>query len=153
MSERDPDELAAELVEETSALALSLHAADPGLRSELMPVNDRYPLPDVLALCRAHWERTKRRVFVEYVMLAGVNDSPAQARALAGLLGRDAFKVNLIPYNPTGMYDGSSRSVIAAFKTELDRARVPSTVRLTRGQDIAAACGQLAAPARPRVRA
>ena len=142
-----------EEVDEPIRLALSLHAADPGLRSELMPVNDRYPLPDVLALCRAHWERTKRRVFVEYVMLAGVNDSPAQARALAGLLGRDAFKVNLIPYNPTGMYDGSSRSVIAAFKTELDRARVPSTVRLTRGQDIAAACGQLAAPARPRVRA
>ena len=142
-----------EEVEEPIRLALSLHAADRGLRSELMPVNDRYPLPDVLALCRAHWERTKRRVFVEYVMLAGVNDSQAQARALAGLLGRDAFKVNLIPYNPTGMYDGSSRSVIAAFKTELDRARVPSTVRLTRGQDIAAACGQLAAPARPRVRA
>ena len=142
-----------EEVDEPIRLALSLHAADPGLRSELMPVNDRYPLPDVLALCRAHWERTKRRVFVEYVMLAGVNDSQAQARALAGLLGRDAFKVNLIPYNPTGMYDGSSRSVIAAFKTELDRARVPSTVRLTRGQDIAAACGQLAAPARPRVRA
>jgi len=142
-----------EEVDEPIRLALSLHAADPGLRSELMPVNDRYPLPDVLALCRAHWEHTKRRVFVEYVMLAGVNDSPAQARALAGLLGRDAFKVNLIPYNPTGMYDGSSRSVIAAFKTELDRARVPSTVRLTRGQDIAAACGQLAAPARPRVRA
>ena len=142
-----------EEVDEPIRLALSLHAADPGLRSELMPVNDRYPLPDVLALCRAHWERTKRRVFVEYVMLAGVNDSQAQARALAGLLGRDAFKVNLIPYNPTGMYDGSSRSVIAAFKTELDRARVPSTVRLTRGQDIAAECGQLAAPARPRVRA
>ena len=142
-----------EEVDEPIRLALSLHAADPGLRSELMPVNDRYPLPDVLALCRGHWEHTKRRVFVEYVMLAGVNDSPAQARALAGLLGRDAFKVNLIPYNPTGMYDGSSRSVIAAFKTELDRARVPSTVRLTRGQDIAAACGQLAAPARPRVRA
>ena len=142
-----------EEVDEPIRLALSLHAADPGLRSELMPVNDRYPLPDVLALCRRHWEHTKRRVFVEYVMLAGVNDSPAQARALAGLLGRDAFKVNLIPYNPTGMYDGSSRSVIAAFKTELDRARVPSTVRLTRGQVIAAACGQLAAPARPRVRA
>ena len=76
-----------EEVEEPIRLALSLHAADLALRSELMPVNDRYPLPEVLALCRAHWERTKRRVFVEYVMLAGVNDSPAQARALAGLLG------------------------------------------------------------------
>src|SRR4029079_3120579 len=122
-------------VDEPIRLALSLHAASPGLRSSLMPVNDRYPLPDVLALCRAHWERTKRRVFVEYVMLAGVNDSPAQARALAGLLGRDGFKVNLIPYNPTGMYDGSSRDAIAAFKAELDRARVPATVRLTRGRD------------------
>jgi 23S rRNA (adenine2503-C2)-methyltransferase len=140
-------------VEEPIRLALSLHAADGALRSELMPVNDRYPLPDVLALCRAHWERTKRRVFVEYVMLAGVNDSPAQARALAGLLGRDGFKVNLIPYNPTGMYGGSSRDAIAAFKAELDRARVPSTVRLTRGRDIAAACGQLAAPARARASA
>jgi 23S rRNA (adenine2503-C2)-methyltransferase len=134
-------------------LALSLHSADPELRSELMPVNDRYPLADVVALCRAHWERTNRRVFVEYVMLAGVNDSPAQARLLASLLGRDAFKVNLIPYNPTGLYDGSSRDAIAAFKGVLDRARIPATVRLTRGRDIAAACGQLATPPRSRARA
>ena len=141
-----------EEVTEPIRLALSLHAADPDLRSELMPVNDRYPLPDVVALCRSHWERTKRRVFVEYVMLAGVNDSPAQARLLATLLGREAFKVNLIPYNPTGLFDGSSRTAIDAFKAELDRARVPATVRLTRGRDIAAACGQLAAPPRPRVR-
>ena len=140
-------------------LALSLHSADPELRSELMPVNDRYPLADVVALCRAHWERTNRRVFVEYVMLAGVNDSPAQARLLASLLGREAtldrelFKVNLIPYNPTGLYDGSSRDAIAAFKGVLDRARIPATVRLTRGRDIAAACGQLATPPRSRARA
>ena len=140
-----------EEVSEPIRLALSIHAADPGLRSELMPVNDRYPLADVVALCRSHWERTKRRVFVEYVMLAGVNDSPAQARLLASLLGRDAFKVNLIPYNPTGLFDGSPRGAIAAFKAELDRARVPATVRLTRGRDIAAACGQLATA--PRVRA
>ena len=86
-------------------------------------------------------------------MLAGVNDSRAQARLLARALGRDSFKVNLIPYNPTGMYDGSSREAIAAFQAELDAARVPSTVRLTRGRDIAAACGQLAAPTRPRRRA
>jgi 23S rRNA (adenine2503-C2)-methyltransferase len=137
-----------EEVSEPIRLALSLHAADAALRSELMPVNDRYPLADVLDLCRRHRERTNRRVFVEYVMLAGVNDSPAQARALAKALGREAFKVNLIPYNPTGMFDGSSRAAIAAFKAELDAARVPATVRLTRGRDIAAACGQLAAPAR-----
>ena len=142
-----------EAVTQPIRLALSLHSADPELRSELMPVNDRYPLADVVALCRAHWERTNRRVFVEYVMLAGVNDSPAQARLLASLLGRDAFKVNLIPYNPTGLYDGSSRDAIAAFKGVLDRARIPATVRLTRGRDIAAACGQLATPPRSRARA
>jgi 23S rRNA (adenine2503-C2)-methyltransferase len=137
-------------VTEPIRLALSLHAADAKLRSELMPVNDRYPLADVVALCRTHWERTNRRVFVEYVMLAGVNDSPAQARLLAALLGRDAFKVNLIPYNPTGLYDGSSRAAIDGFKRELDKARIPATVRLTRGRDIAAACGQLATAPRPR---
>ena len=140
-------------VTEPIRLALSLHAADPKLRGELMPVNDRYPLADVVALCRTHWERTNRRVFVEYVMLAGVNDSPAQARLLAALLGRDAFKVNLIPYNPTGLYDGSSRAAIDGFKAELDKARIPATVRLTRGRDIAAACGQLATAPRPRGRA
>jgi 23S rRNA (adenine2503-C2)-methyltransferase len=142
-----------EEVDEPIRLALSLHAADPALRSELMPVNDRYPLPDVVAVCRRHAERTKRRVFVEYVMLAGVNDSPAQARLLASLLARDAFKVNLIPYNPTGFFDGSPRAAIDAFKAELDRARIPATVRLTRGRDIAAACGQLATAPRRRVRA
>jgi 23S rRNA (adenine2503-C2)-methyltransferase len=142
-----------EEVSEPIRLALSLHAAEPELRSELMPVNDRYPLAHVLTLCRRHWETTNRRVFVEYVMLAGVNDSPSQARLLVELLGRDAFKVNLIPYNPTGMYDGSSRNTIAAFKAELTRGGVPATVRLTRGRDIAAACGQLATatPKRPRV--
>jgi 23S rRNA (adenine2503-C2)-methyltransferase len=87
-------------------------------------------------------------VFVEYVLLAGVNDSPEQARELARLLGRDDFKVNLIPYNPTGTYEASSRVRIAQFKAQLDRARVPATVRLTRGRDIEAACGQLAAAPR-----
>jgi len=81
-------------------------------------------------------------------MLAGVNDSPEDARLLADLLGHGTYKVNLIPYNPTGRFDGSSREAIAAFKAELDRARVPATVRLTRGRDIDAACGQLAAAAR-----
>jgi 23S rRNA (adenine2503-C2)-methyltransferase len=132
-------------VEEPIRLALSLHAADPRLRSELMPVNDRYPLPSVLAECRRYVELRHRKVFVEYVLLAGVNDSPERARELADLLDPKVFKVNLIPYNPTGMYDGSSREAIAAFKAVLDRARLPSTVRLTRGRDIAAACGQLAA--------
>jgi 23S rRNA (adenine2503-C2)-methyltransferase len=134
-------------VEEPIRLALSLHSADPELRSRLMPVNDRYPLADVIAECRRYVAARRRRVFVEYVMLAGVNDSPAQAEQLARLLGSDAFKVNLIPYNPTGDYEGSSRTAIAAFKSVLDRARVPTTVRLTRGRDIDAACGQLAARA------
>jgi 23S rRNA (adenine2503-C2)-methyltransferase len=132
-------------VEEPVRLALSLHAADPRLRSSLMPVNDRYPLPSVLDECRRYVELRRRKVFVEYVLLAGVNDGAEQARELADLLDSAVFKVNLIPYNPTGMYDGSSREAIAAFKRVLDEARVPSTVRLTRGRDIAAACGQLAA--------
>ena len=132
-------------VEEPIRLAFSIHAANPLLRSQIMPVNDRYPLADVLAECRRYFELRRRKVFVEYVMLGGVNDAPEQARELAALLDRDVFKVNLIPYNPTGMYDGSSREAIAAFKAVLDEARLPSTVRLTRGRDIAAACGQLAA--------
>ena len=131
-------------VTEPIRLALSLHAADPALRSELMPVNDRYPLEAVLAECRRYVELRRRKVFVEYVMLAGVNDSPAAARELARLLDGKSFKVNLIPYNPTGMYDGSPRAAIDRFKAVLDRARIPATVRLTRGRDIEAACGQLA---------
>src|SRR4051794_27035065 len=132
-------------VEEPIRLALSLHAPDDSLRSAIMPVNERYPLADVVAECRRYHELRGRKVFVEYVMLAGVNDSPAHARALASLLDPKVFKVNLIPYNPTGMYDGSSRAAIDEFKAVLDRARQPATVRLTRGRDIAAACGQLAA--------
>ena len=117
-----------------------------------MPVNDRYPLPDVLALCRRHWERTNRRVFVEYVMLAGVNDSPAQGRLLARLLGREAFKVNLIPYNPTGMYDGSSRDAIAAFKAELVKGGVrrPSGSRAAATSPRPAGSSRRAARTHPR---
>jgi len=133
-------------VSEPIRLALSLHAPADALRSELMPVNDRYPLEDVLGECRRYFVRG-RKVFVEYVMLANVNDSVEHARELSALLDRRVFKVNLIPYNPTGMYDGSSRDRIDAFKAVLDAARLPSTVRLTRGRDIAAACGQLAAAA------
>ncbi len=137
-------------VEEPIRLALSVHAADPVLRSQLMPVNERYPLETVLAECRRHATLRRRRVYVEYVMLARVNDAPLQARALGRLLGPDHFKVNLIPYNPTGRYDPSTRETIERFRSELERAHVPVTVRLTRGRDIAAACGQLAAEPRPR---
>jgi 23S rRNA (adenine2503-C2)-methyltransferase len=158
-------------VEQPIRLALSIHSAVADLRSQLMPVNDRYPLDDVLAECRRYYELRRRKVFVEYVMLAGVNDSRAAARALAALLDPRTFKVNLIPYNPIshaqdrnplaripiaqeslkaaaprplGMFEGSSREAIEAFKRELERARIPVTVRLTRGRDIEAACGQLA---------
>jgi 23S rRNA (adenine2503-C2)-methyltransferase len=146
-------------------LALSLHAPDDALRSELMPINDRYPLGEVTEACRAFYARKRRRVFVEYVMLAGVNDRYEQALALARLLldgaasparaargdasarrPGSAFKVNLIPYNPSGApFRGSGRGAIAAFAAALSEQGVDATVRLTRGRDIEAACGQLAA--------
>jgi 23S rRNA (adenine2503-C2)-methyltransferase len=145
-------------------LALSLHAADEALRSELMPVNERYPLSEVIEACRDFYARKRRRVFVEYVMLKGVNDRYEQALALARLLtsegstgtprasappdsaGNSIFKVNLIPYNPTGSpFEGSTRASIGAFRDALQANGVPATIRLTRGQDIDAACGQLAA--------
>ena len=127
-------------------LALSLHAADDALRTQIMPVNDRYPLADVLAACEAHYERKRRKVFIEYVMLAGVNDAHAQATQLAEMLDPRKFKVNLIPYNPTDSpYEGSSPKAIDAFRAELERHGLDATVRLTRGRDIDAACGQLAA--------
>jgi 23S rRNA (adenine2503-C2)-methyltransferase len=125
-------------------LALSLHAADDALRSEIMPVNDRYPLADVIAACERFHAAKRRLVFVEYVMLAGVNDRYEQALALARLLDPRVFKVNLIPYNPTGMYRGSSRQAIDAFLAVLEEHGLRATVRLTRGRDIDAACGQLA---------
>ena len=131
-------------------LALSLHAPEPALRSELMPVNDRYPLADVLAACAAHYARKRRRVFVEYVMLAG-------DQRLAGAGGRSSrscstpriYKVNLIPYNPTGLGlrgldpEGDRRR----SGTSSSAAGLRATVRLTRGRDIDAACGQLAVKA------
>jgi 23S rRNA (adenine2503-C2)-methyltransferase len=132
-------------------LALSLHAAEEALRSELMPVNGRYPLRDVVEACRAFYARKRRRIFVEYVMLAGVNDRYEQAVTLAKLLRAGGaqplmFKVNLIPYNPTDSpYEGSSREAIAAFEAALEERGIEATVRLTRGRDIDAACGQLAA--------
>jgi 23S rRNA (adenine2503-C2)-methyltransferase len=130
-------------------LALSLHAPEEALRSELMPVNDRYPLRAVLDACLRWRERRRREVFVEYLMLDGVNDRYEQAVQLAALLEpRQAFKVNLIPYNPTDApYRGSGRAAIAAFREALEARGLRTTVRLTRGRDIDAACGQLAARA------
>jgi 23S rRNA (adenine2503-C2)-methyltransferase len=128
-------------------LALSLHAPEDALRSELMPVNERYPLRDVLDACLRWHERRRRQLFVEYLMLDGVNDRFEQAVQLARLLEpRHAFKVNLIPFNPIDApYRGSSRAAIAAFQAALEERGVRTTVRLTRGRDIDAACGQLAA--------
>jgi 23S rRNA (adenine2503-C2)-methyltransferase len=137
-------------------LALSVHAAEETLRSELMPVNKRFPLTEVLDACRAFYARKHRRVLVEYVMLAGINDRYEQAVALARALSRGAahlapiFKVNLIPYNPTASdfdYRGSSSESIASFRAVLEGRNIPTTVRLTRGREIDAACGQLAARA------
>jgi len=131
-------------------LALSLHAADDALRSELMPVNERYPLADVLAACLRWHEARRRQVFVEYLMLDGVNDRYEQAVELAAALEpRGAFKVNLIPYNPTDAeFRGSGRDAVAAFRAALEQRGVRATVRVTRGRDIDAACGQLAARGR-----
>ncbi len=129
------------------SLALSLHAPNDGLRSQLMPVNERYPLAEVLAACERYRARRRRKVFVEYVMLDGVNDLPEHARELAALLDPRGYKVNLIPYNPTGAYAGSPPEQIERFRAILAEHRIPATVRLTRGRDIDAACGQLAATA------
>jgi 23S rRNA (adenine2503-C2)-methyltransferase len=129
-------------------LALSLHAPEDALRSRIMPVNERYPLAEVLAACEAFYERRRRQVFIEYVMLAGVNDGYGQAVQLAQLLDPRIYKLNLIPYNPTdSTYAGSSRAAIDAFKAALEEHGLRATVRLTRGRDIDAACGQLAAKA------
>jgi 23S rRNA (adenine2503-C2)-methyltransferase len=128
-------------------VAFSLHAPDDELRSRIMPINDRHPIGEVLEACEAYYARRRRKVFIEYVMLAGVNDTYAQGVQLAGLLDARVYKVNLIPYNPTGAYDGSSPAAIAAFKAALEEHGLRATVRLTRGRDIDAACGQLAAKA------
>jgi 23S rRNA (adenine2503-C2)-methyltransferase len=130
-------------------LALSLHAPNDALRSRIMPVNDRYPIADVVAACR-EWRHTRRRkVFIEYLMLEGVNDSIELAHELSDLLlPRNDFKVNLIPYNPSGNeYRGSDPETIRNFRDTLIRRGIFATIRLTRGRDIDAACGQLAAKA------
>jgi len=128
-------------------LALSLHSAEADVRSGLMPVNDRYPLHDVIEACLRWREARNRKIYVEYLMLAGVNDAPDQAEVLAeALKPREAWKVNLIPYNPTpGEYTGSTPEAIDGFRAVLRSRGIPNTLRLTRGRDIAAACGQLAA--------
>jgi 23S rRNA (adenine2503-C2)-methyltransferase len=136
------------LAEETNvALAVSLHAPDDELRNELVPINRKHPIAELLEACwHYNDEQNGRSVTFEYVMLDGVNDSPAQARALAQLLKGHPAKVNLIPFNPFPgtRYARSPLPVIQRFRDELIQRGVLATVRRTRGDDIDAACGQLA---------
>ena len=140
------DRLAAEPMQ--IKLALSLHAPDDELRGQLMPVTRRYPIAELMDACRRYRAATRRRVFVEYLLLEGVNDSRAHARALADLLrphGRGAFHVNLIAYNPTAAgFQGSASYVVEQFAQALERGGVGSSYRVSRGREIDAACGQLA---------
>ncbi len=126
-------------------LAVSLHAATDALRSELMPINRRYPLDKLFAAVRAYLLRTKRRVTFEWVLIDGVNDTTAQAEALARRLRGLLAHVNLIPLNPTEGFAGrpSTPERIEAFAAILERHHVPYTLRLRRGSDIQAGCGQL----------
>jgi len=129
------------------SLAVSLHAADDALRNELVPLNRKYPIEQLLAACARYSNgRNKRTVTYEYTMIAGVNDHSEHARSLIALLQRVPGKVNLIPFNPfTGSsYRCSPQRTIENFQQQLMTAGFIATVRRTRGQDIDAACGQLA---------
>jgi 23S rRNA (adenine2503-C2)-methyltransferase len=134
-------------------LAVSLTAVEPDVRRRLMPVSKKYPVADLLATCRALPLPRRKRITFEYVMLAGVNDAPEQARALARALAGIRCKVNLIPFNPfPGAAFGRSDDVaVARFQDALRNAGVHATVRESRGPDIAAACGQLVAESEARV--
>jgi len=137
------------------ALAVSLHAPNDRLRDELVPVNRKYPLAELIAACNRYLEKAPRDfITFEYVMLEGVNDSEAQAREAAALAGRVRCKYNLIPFNPFGQsgYKRSSPERIRRFAEILQRAGVTVTTRKTRGDDIAAACGQLAGDVADRTR-
>ena len=128
-------------------LAISLHASNNRLRSQMMPINDRYPLEDLLESCRYYIEKTGRRISFEYSLDKGVNDSPKDARELAKLLSGILCHVNLIPINQVeGLeYSKPDRNRINNFKAELEQEGIAVTVRVERGADIAAACGQLQA--------
>ncbi|MFN8108959.1 MAG: 23S rRNA (adenine(2503)-C(2))-methyltransferase RlmN [Thermoleophilia bacterium] len=127
-------------------LAISLHAADDRTRSELMPLNARYPIANLLAECRRYCDTTGRRVFIEYLLLDGVNDDVADAKRLARLLRDGRFHVNLIEYNPTdGGFVASPPDRRERFLLALERGGLEASVRRSRGADVDAACGQLAA--------
>jgi 23S rRNA (adenine2503-C2)-methyltransferase len=145
------DRLAAEC---PAALAVSLHAPDDALRDRLVPVNRRHPLADLMAACRRYLAVAPRDfVTFEYVMLDGVNDAPAQADALVRLVRDVPCKLNLIPFNPFPgtAFAVSPRARILAFQRRLMDAGIVTTIRKTRGEDIDAACGQLAGRVKNRV--
>jgi 23S rRNA (adenine2503-C2)-methyltransferase len=127
-------------------LAISLHAANDELRDRLIPINRRYPLAQLMEACRAYKASTNRRLSFEWALIAGVNDSRHDAAELAGLARPLAAHVNLIPLNATDGYDGAAtgRQAARQFGAWLAGDGVVATVRVTRGADIAAACGQLA---------
>ncbi len=128
-------------------LAISLHAPDDELRSRLMPINRRYPLAELMKAAQHFSEKANRRVTLEYIMLAGVNDSTEQAENLAELIGERNFYVNIIPYNHTeaDCFEKSSKERIMAFYDVLKKHRVGVTMRREFGSELKAACGQLSA--------
>ena len=133
--------------ESNVALAVSLHAPNDALRNELVPINRKHPIRELLEACWHYLdEQNGRSVTFEYVMLDGVNDSPGQARELVRLLRGHPAKLNLIPFNPYPgtQYRRSPLAAIQRFRDELLRGGVLATIRRTRGDDIDAACGQLA---------
>jgi len=137
------------------ALAISLHAPNDELRDRLVPVNRKYPLRELIAACNRYLDKAPRDfVTFEYVMLDGVNDAPAHARELAAISRRVRCKYNLIPFNPfpNSEFRRSGPERIRAFAEILGRAGVTVTTRKTRGDDIAAACGQLAGDVADRTR-
>lgn len=127
-------------------LAISLHAATDELRNQLVPANRRYPLGTLIQACRAHVTRTGRRITFEWALISGINDGPEQARQLASLVHGLNCHVNLIPLNPTTSFAGkpSSRTRAAAFVDVLNQHDIPNSIRVRRGLDIDAGCGQLA---------
>jgi 23S rRNA (adenine2503-C2)-methyltransferase len=127
-------------------LAVSLHAADDETRGNMMPVNKKYPIAEVIEACRYYVTKTGRRITFEWALIHGVNDTPETARKLASLLKGLNCHVNAIPLNPTTGYNGKAtdRQRAEKFKETLEQAGVPCTIRMRRGIDIAAGCGQLA---------
>jgi len=128
-------------------LAISLHAATDEERSALIPINKRYPLNDLIDAVRQYIEQTGRRVTFEWTLIEHKNDTPDQAHALGKLLHGLMCHINVIPLNPTNQYSGSpsSRERIDAFTGILESYRLPTTVRVRRGIDVNAGCGQLSA--------